>query len=167
MNGMTIWIVAIFLTLAAAMALVRPLLRKPVAGGNAAAYDREVYKDQLEELERDEARGLISGREAEEARAEIGRRLLKADAEVRAARSASGSKMAGLVAGLAILSVPLVSWGLYASIGSPSTRQRPSSSANSRASLQSSPARARSASTAAAAVAGSSPASVATRPSGS
>ena len=125
MNGMTIWIVAIFLTLAAAMALGRPLLRKPVAGGNAAAYDREVYKDQLEELERDEARGLISGREAEEARAEIGRRLLKADAEVRAARSASGSKMAGLVAGLAILSVPLVSWGLYASIGSPSLPDQP------------------------------------------
>lgn len=125
MNGMTIWIVAIFLTLAAAMALLRPLLRTPAAAENAAAYDREVYKDQLVELERDEARGLISGREAEEARAEIGRRLLKADAQARAGRAGTGSKRAALVAGLAVLSVPLVSWGLYAAIGSPTLPDQP------------------------------------------
>lgn len=125
MNGMTIWIVAIFLTLAAAMALLRPLLRAPAAAENAAAYDREVYKDQLVELERDEARGLISGREAEEARAEIGRRLLKADAQARAGRAGTGSKRAALVAGLAVLSVPLVSWGLYAAIGSPTLPDQP------------------------------------------
>ena len=125
MNVMTIWIVAIFLTLAAAMALLRPMLRAPAAADNAAAYDREVYKDQLKELERDEARGLISGREAEEARAEIARRLLKADAEAKAAHTVSVARMSRVVAGLAILSIPVVSWGLYSALGSPSLPDQP------------------------------------------
>ena len=84
MGTMTIWIIAVFLTLGASVALLRPLLRKQETSVDAAAFDREVYKDQLQELERDEARGLISGKEATEARAEIGRRLLKADAQLRA-----------------------------------------------------------------------------------
>src|SRR5690349_10238537 len=56
-----------------------------------ASYDQAVYKDQLKELERDIARGLLTAAEAENARLEIQRRLLAADrlptASVRLARS--------------------------------------------------------------------------------
>src|SRR6185312_6935910 len=42
-------------------------------------FDRAVYRDQLRELERDAARGLIGPREAATARLEIERRLLAAE----------------------------------------------------------------------------------------
>ena len=42
-----------------------------------SSHDLEVYRDQLAELDRDAARGLIGAAEAEEARAEIARRILK------------------------------------------------------------------------------------------
>ncbi|WP_165784348.1 c-type cytochrome biogenesis protein CcmI [Zhengella mangrovi] len=122
---MTIWIIAVFLTLGASVALLRPLLRKQETSVDAAAFDREVYKDQLEELERDEARGLISGKEATEARAEIGRRLLKADAQLRAQTVKASSTSPRVIAGAAVLAVPLVSWGLYADLGSPSAPDQP------------------------------------------
>ncbi len=69
----------------------------PLAGGRRAAqdgssHDLAVYRDQLSELDGDLARGLIQPAEAEQARAEIGRRILRleggGDAQAGAARSA-------------------------------------------------------------------------------
>ena len=52
------------------------------ARGTSGGSDRLVYQDQLLEIERDRAAGLIGGAEAESARVEISRRLLAAaDAE--------------------------------------------------------------------------------------
>src|SRR5258708_17801229 len=61
---------------AAALPVLLPLFRasrvQPMA--NAA---RSIYRDQLDEVERDRDRGLIADKEAEAARTEIARRLLK------------------------------------------------------------------------------------------
>lgn len=74
---MLFWIVAAALTAAVVLLIVPPLLRKPEgAAEERAAYDLEVYRDQLGELERDQGRGLISEAQAAAARAEIGRRML-------------------------------------------------------------------------------------------
>ena len=73
---MLFWIISALLTVVVAVLLLAPLLR---ASARATRYDEgeaAVYRDQLRELERDKAEGLISAEDADYARAEIGRRLL-------------------------------------------------------------------------------------------
>jgi len=73
---------SLFLIAAAALTVVvlalvlLPLLRDGAPAPERAAFDRAVYRDQLRELERDEARGMIGTAEAATARLEIQRRLL-------------------------------------------------------------------------------------------
>src|SRR5580658_10686030 len=76
---MTLWIIFAVMTAAAVFAVLWPLGRKPraVEGGS----DRLVYQDQLQEIDRDRAAGIIGEAEAESARIEISRRLLAAAAE--------------------------------------------------------------------------------------
>ena len=76
---MTLWIIFAVMTAAAVFAVLWPLGRKPraVEGGS----DRLVYQDQLQEIDRDRAAGMIGEAEAESARIEISRRLLAAAAE--------------------------------------------------------------------------------------
>ena len=72
---MTFWIPASLLAFGVAGALLFVLLRTaPRPEGSAAA----IYEDQLSEVERDEARGVLTPAAAKEARAEIERRLLDA-----------------------------------------------------------------------------------------
>jgi cytochrome c-type biogenesis protein CcmH len=71
---MTLWIVFAVMTAAAVLAVLWPLGRKPDDRG--AGSDRLVYQDQLKEIDRDRAVGLIGDAEAESARIEISRRLL-------------------------------------------------------------------------------------------
>src|SRR5215471_15146094 len=67
-------------TAAAVLTVLWPLARKPRDRGTGS--DRLVYQDQLREIDRDRAAGLIGDAEAEAARIEISRRLLAAvDAE--------------------------------------------------------------------------------------
>lgn len=64
---------------AVAVALIAvPLLRRRADAPDRAAFDRAVYRDQLAEIERDRARGLIGEAEAAAARTEVERRLLAA-----------------------------------------------------------------------------------------
>jgi cytochrome c-type biogenesis protein CcmI len=79
---MTLWIIFAVMTAAAVVTVLWPLGRKPAGSGGS---DRLVYADQLQEIERDRAAGLIGEAEAESARIEISRRLLAA-AEAEAAR---------------------------------------------------------------------------------
>ena len=77
---MLFWIVAAAMTAAVTALVLTPLLRSRQTGGQGAgsraAYDMEVYRDQLAELERDLARGVIDDRQAQGARTEISRRML-------------------------------------------------------------------------------------------
>lgn len=114
---MSFWLVAALLTFLACVPLLWPF-RQGAAAAGERGHDVEVYRDQLRELERDMRRGVIGAAEAGEARAEIGRRLLKA--ADGADTSGGGRRGFGrLVASVAVLSVPLVAWGGYALTGSP------------------------------------------------
>ncbi|MGA9429616.1 MAG: c-type cytochrome biogenesis protein CcmI, partial [Xanthobacteraceae bacterium] len=80
---MVLWLIFAMMAAAAVFAVVWPLGRKPSLGGGS---DRLVYQDQLAEIDRDRAAGLIGQAESESARIEISRRLLAAaDAEAPAA----------------------------------------------------------------------------------
>ncbi len=106
----------------ASLAVLLPLSR-PV-GVRAGGHDLAVYRDQLAELERDAARGVIGATEAEEARAEIARRIIRADGAMPA--EASGGRDWGrLIGATAVIAVPLVSWGVYSFTGSPDLPSQP------------------------------------------
>lgn len=123
---MSFWVAAIVLTAIAVLAVLAPLSRRRAPPVVPAANDIEVYRDQLAELDRDAERGLIGAAESEEARAEIGRRILRlARSDGPAAGSRSNAFASRAVAFAAVLSVPLVSWGLYALIGSPDLPSQP------------------------------------------
>src|SRR5256885_15697149 len=73
---MALWLVFALMTAAAIFAVLWPLgrVRTPAAEGN----DIAVYRDQLDEIARDRAAGLIGEAEAEAARIEVSRRLIAA-----------------------------------------------------------------------------------------
>jgi cytochrome c-type biogenesis protein CcmH len=122
---MLFWTAAALLTFGACLAILFPLMRARAAAP-AAAHDLAVYRDQLAEVDRDAARGLIGTAEAGEARAEIGRRILRIGA---AAQDMLPAHPAGawrrLLPALAILAVPLLSWGIYIYLGSPDLPSQP------------------------------------------
>ncbi len=114
---MSLWLVFGLMTAAAIFAVLWPLSRhgRPQAEGSEAI----VYRDQLAEIDRDLASGLIGGAEAEAARVEIGRRLLAAaDSERKPAMQSNiGWRRAAAV--LALVGVPVVAVALYLPLGSP------------------------------------------------
>lgn len=125
---MIFWVVAVALTLCASLAVLLPLTGRSREVAAAADHDLEVYRDQLAELDRDVARGAIPLAEAEQARAEIGRRIIRIGRseknEAQLTTSATGP-LVRRVSAAAVLTVPLVSWGLYAGIGSPDLPSQP------------------------------------------
>jgi cytochrome c-type biogenesis protein CcmH len=123
---MLFWVIAAILTLGASLAVLLPLTGGMKGASPAGDHDLEVYRDQLSELDRDVARGLIQPGEAEEARAEIGRRILRLGADERPGfANPASSRGARLVASVAVLAVPLLSWGLYGMLGSPDLPSQP------------------------------------------
>ena len=122
---MTFWIVTAVLTASASLAVMYPFLRRneSLAEGE---YDLAVYKDQLAELDKDVKRGLISTEDAAEARAEIGRRIIRLNAAAKAEGGKGGASTAvRIVAALGVLAVPVISWGLYSYLGSPGVPAMP------------------------------------------
>ncbi len=115
------WIVTAALALLCAGALVLALLRGRRATGPAEAYDLEVYRDQLKEIEADAARGKIPAEEAERLRVEISRRLLEADAKLQAPGSGSDQPRVLGFALAAVIALLVVGggFGLYTQMGAP------------------------------------------------
>jgi cytochrome c-type biogenesis protein CcmH len=121
---MFLWIVMAVLCAAASISVLVPLYRSGRAGrptGNQAA---SIYKDQLAEVERDLARGLIGEREAEAARTEIARRLLKvSDAAPEAKSMGEGVNRVAMIVAVAVM--PLAALILYLALGNPLMPDRP------------------------------------------
>lgn len=122
---MLFWIIAAALTVVACVAVLAPLARRPARDAADDGNDLRVYRDQLAEVDRDLARGAIGAADAEQARAEIGRRIMRIAGEAKAASPAAGQGLFRAVALVAVLSVPVVSWGLYAVLGSPALPAQP------------------------------------------
>ncbi len=99
-----------------------PLLRARDAGPEASSFDRAVYRDQLRELDRDCARGVLNDSEAASARLEIQRRLLATTAAPVSEASAGSSPIAAMAVALV---VACGSVGLYVWIGAPGVPDMP------------------------------------------
>jgi cytochrome c-type biogenesis protein CcmH len=110
---MMIWLTFAGMTAAVVAALLVPFMRKPSGAQSPDSdFDRAIYRDQLQELDRDAARGLIGEAEAQAARNEISRRLLQV---AKPEAPLSGNRYALL----AVLLVPLIALPVYAKYGSP------------------------------------------------
>jgi len=114
---MTLWFVFALMTVAAIFAVLWPLGRG--ASASAGGSEAVVYRDQLAEIDRDVAAGLIGVSEAEAARVEIGRRLLAAADGERdlPAQSKLGLRRASAIA--ALVGLPIAAVTFYLALGSP------------------------------------------------
>jgi cytochrome c-type biogenesis protein CcmH len=114
---MTLWFVFALMTAAAIFAVLWPLRHggRPPSDGSETA----VYKDQLAEIDRDVASGLIGSSEAEAARIEISRRLLSAADSQRDPPAASNIRWRRSAAITALVGLPIVAAAFYLSLGSP------------------------------------------------
>jgi cytochrome c-type biogenesis protein CcmH len=114
---MTLWFVFALMTAAAIFAVLWPLGRRtrPQNDGSETA----VYTDQLNEIGRDAAAGLIGSSEAQAARVEISRRLLAAADHRRDPPLASNVRLRRTVALIALIGLPIVAIALYLPLGSP------------------------------------------------
>lgn len=123
----TFGLIAAGLGLVTAFLVVRPLFQGRGSVPGRDAKDAEIFRDQLAELDRDVAKGVISEAEAEGARVEISRRLLKAAgaAEARPEIGPAPQGASGLVAGLALIGTPVLAGLLYLGLGSPGTPDQP------------------------------------------
>ncbi|MEP1767773.1 MAG: c-type cytochrome biogenesis protein CcmI [Sulfitobacter sp.] len=116
---LSFWIVAIAITLMIGAVLARAIVR----GGrrdtaSRAASDVDVYRAQLDEVDRDVARGVIEKSDAERVHAEVARRLIAAakaeEAEVKS--TAQATPFAALILIGLVLSVSVAS---YVWLGTP------------------------------------------------
>lgn len=116
---MTLWFGLALMTAVAVLAVLWPLARR--TGNLRSGSDVAVYRDQLEEIERDRASGLIPDQEAASAQVEVSRRLLAAaDAPPPPQASANlATWRRRAVALVALLALPLGAAGLYLALGSP------------------------------------------------
>lgn len=110
------------MTAAALALLLPPLLRRHGRAAPRHAYDLEIYRDQLRELDRDAERGLIGAGQHASARAEIERRMLGAAQPDDAAHRAEPSIVTAFVVAVAL---PLVAGSLYLWLGSPGLEGQP------------------------------------------
>jgi cytochrome c-type biogenesis protein CcmH len=121
-----LWLILAGLTAIVLFFLLRPLTSSGGAAPVREAFDAAVYRDQLEEIESDRARGLIGDAEAEAARLEVARRLLATDSKM--AESDNEPKVAK-PARLALIGValalPLAAVSLYLVYGSPRLPDQP------------------------------------------
>lgn len=133
---MYLWIVLALLTAAVAVALLLPFARSASAAASGVSNARrsnstragevEVYRDQLREIDRDREGGLISTEEAENARAEVGRRLIAAAAEND--QDNTGGAGAGkhrIATALVTVVPPALGLCLYLSLGNPGIPDQP------------------------------------------
>jgi cytochrome c-type biogenesis protein CcmH len=124
---MVLWIGFAILAAAVVWALTRPLRAASPSGTPTSDSELAVYKDQLAEIEAERAQGLIAGSDAEAARVEVARRLIRRAEEGERAeapedKSGSGRRSAVLWTASAL---PLVAILFYLAVGSPGLPGRP------------------------------------------
>jgi len=125
---MILWLFLVVMTAAAFLAVVWPLTRR-FASSSTGGSDVAVYRDQLEEIERDRALGLLAETEAEAARVEISRRLLGA-VDAANADPSNSDPMASAArrraaATVSLLLLPAIAGSLYFELGSPELAYSP------------------------------------------
>ena len=104
--------------------VLRPLFRGASEAQREHTPEIDIYKDQLGEVERDIARGVISEGDAEAAKTEIARRLLAAAEaqEAAEAKNASSGTLGAVAIGVCALGISLAA---YSYTGSPHMPDQP------------------------------------------
>jgi cytochrome c-type biogenesis protein CcmH len=124
---MTLWFLFALMTAMAIFAVLWPLARNKAM--RRSGSDLAVYRDQLEEIQRDRAAGQIGDVEAAAAKVEVSRRLIvAADAQALAPTPlppATATRHRRLVAIVALVALPLGAAGLYLKVGSPELPGQP------------------------------------------
>lgn len=124
---MSLWLLFVLMTAAAIFAVLWPLGRRAAArhGGSDVA----VYRDQIDEVARDRAAGLIGEAEAEAARVEVSRRLIAAADAAQAQSGATvvpGATFRRRAAAMVVLvALPAIAATLYLTLGSPQLPGQP------------------------------------------
>jgi cytochrome c-type biogenesis protein CcmH len=114
------------LAAAVSLSVLVPLYRGRAGTRRMAEQEVSVYRDQLDEVEGDLDRGVIAPAEAEAARTEIARRLIKADAaRGQAAALSAGDTPRRIAATGAIVALPVIALALYVALGSPEMPDAP------------------------------------------
>lgn len=115
------WVLTLALTCAVAAILGLALIRGRRDVTPAEAFDLDVYRDQLDEIERDAARGVIAPEDAERLRTEVSRRILAADSRMQRAGAQHASTGRGSLAVAGVLALALLGggFGLYWQLGAP------------------------------------------------
>jgi cytochrome c-type biogenesis protein CcmH len=119
---MLFWIIVVALAAAVALLLGLAALRARAQAQEAADYDLKVYRDQLKEVERDLARGVIGEEDAERLRTEVSRRILAADSAAKAAARGETAQPGWAGPALAVVVALAVVGGgtwLYLRLGAP------------------------------------------------
>jgi cytochrome c-type biogenesis protein CcmH len=126
---MMLWFVLALMTAAAMAAVLWPILR---ARSLRSGSDVAVYRDQLDEIRRDRAAGLIGETEADAAQVEVSRRLLAAaDAEAATlAQQPVSTDDRRLLGAFAAVAMAVVAGGLYLVLGSPTLPDMPLAARN-------------------------------------
>jgi cytochrome c-type biogenesis protein CcmH len=124
---MVLWLLFALMTAMAISAVLWPFARGKDTLRSGS--DLAVYRDQLEEIERDRAAGQIGDVEAQAAKVEVSRRLIGA-ADAQAATLAPPPAATAvwhrrLVAIIALVALPLGAGGLYLKVGSPELPGQP------------------------------------------
>jgi cytochrome c-type biogenesis protein CcmH len=124
---MVIWVILLAMTAAAVMAVLWPLSRH-YAVARQADPDTQFYREQIAEIERDQARGVLLPSEAEAAKAEAGRRLLRATGlhgETFAAVGEPALRRRRAASTLALSIIPILALATYEIYGSPQVLTQP------------------------------------------
>jgi cytochrome c-type biogenesis protein CcmH len=125
---MLFWILVAVLVAGVSYAVTRPLMQPAEAPANAADADIAVYKDQLDEVAADAARGVLPTEDAEAARSEIARRLLRSTEVNAKPASGDASRRRRFVKPLYIftsIALPVASLALYLNYGAPGLPGQP------------------------------------------
>jgi cytochrome c-type biogenesis protein CcmH len=124
---MTLWFGLALMTATVILAVLWPLSRR--GSGSRSGSDVAVYRDQLDEIERDRAAGLIKDEEAGAAKVEVSRRLLAAaDADGQAEPPVNAAAIVWrrrAVAVAALVVLPLAALTFYFALGSPELPDQP------------------------------------------
>jgi cytochrome c-type biogenesis protein CcmH len=119
---MVLWIAMAVLAAAACLPLLMALTRAPRAvAANAPVL--AIYRDQLDEIGRDVQRGVVAAADAEAARTEIARRLIRADAAPAA--DVAPQERLRRFATVAIVAMPILALIFYLAVGSPTLPDQP------------------------------------------
>lgn len=121
---MVFWVFIALLTAAAILAVLLPLGRSRMRD-DSAGHARQVYIDQLNELDRDKEQGRISASEAEAARTEVARRLIATDEAHGGEPAPTGPGARRATAVAALVGIPILSLSLYLALGAPSLPDAP------------------------------------------